>query len=87
MEEQPAIEPMAKMTMSMMLWKNRKLKIKSVHRLVSLTLMLVLSAHKIDSLIDCFEELDVTLGVVTETWLASGESLDRETSPWEQVWA
>ena len=23
---------------------------------------------KIDSLIDCFEELDVTLGVVTKTW-------------------
>ena len=33
---------------------------------------------KIDSLIDCFEELDVTLGVVTETWLADGESLDRD---------
>ena len=33
---------------------------------------------KIDSLIDCFEELDVTLGIVTETWLASGESLDKD---------
>ena len=33
---------------------------------------------KIDSLIDCFEELDVTLGVVTETWLADGDSLDRD---------
>ena len=33
---------------------------------------------KIDSLIDCFEELDVTLGVVTETWLASGTSLDKD---------
>ena len=33
---------------------------------------------KIESLIDCFEELDVTLGVVTETWLADGESLDRD---------
>ena len=33
---------------------------------------------KIDSLIDCFEELDVTLGIVTETWLADGVSLDRD---------
>ena len=33
---------------------------------------------KIDSLIDCFEEMDVTLGIVTETWLADGESLDRD---------
>ena len=33
---------------------------------------------KIDSLIDCFDELDVTIGVVTETWLASGESLDKD---------
>ena len=31
---------------------------------------------KIDSLINCYEELDVTLGVVTETWLADGDSLD-----------
>ena len=33
---------------------------------------------KIDSLIDCFEELDVTLGIVTETWLADGVSLDKD---------
>ena len=33
---------------------------------------------KINSLIDCFEELDITLGVVTETWLASGDSLDKD---------
>ena len=33
---------------------------------------------KIDSLIDCFNELDVTLGVVTETWLADGDGLDRD---------
>ena len=33
---------------------------------------------KIESLIDCFEELEVTLGVVTETWLADGDSLDRD---------
>lgn len=33
---------------------------------------------KIDSLIDCFEEMNVTLGVVTEMWLADGESLDRD---------
>ena len=33
---------------------------------------------KIDSLIDCFEELDATVGIVTETWLADGDSLDRD---------
>ena len=33
---------------------------------------------KIDSLIDCFEELDATIGVVTETWLADGDSLNRD---------
>ena len=33
---------------------------------------------KIDSLIDCFDEMDTTLGIVTETWLADGDSLDRD---------
>ena len=33
---------------------------------------------KIESLIDCYEELDVTLGIVTETWLADGMSLDKD---------
>ena len=33
---------------------------------------------KIDSLIDCFEEMDGTLGIVTETWLADGDSLSRD---------
>ena len=33
---------------------------------------------KIDSLIDCYEEMDITLGIVTETWLADGASLDRD---------
>ena len=33
---------------------------------------------KIDSLIDCFEEMDATVGIVTETWLADGESLDKD---------
>ena len=31
---------------------------------------------KINSLIDCFEELGVTVGVVTETWLSDGEGLE-----------
>ena len=33
---------------------------------------------KIDSLIDCFEEMDGTIGIITETWLADGDSLDRD---------
>ena len=33
---------------------------------------------KIESVIDCYEELDVTLDKVTETWLASGELLDQD---------
>ena len=33
---------------------------------------------KIHSLIDCLEEMDATLGIVTETWLADGESLQRD---------
>ena len=35
---------------------------------------------KIGSLIDCFEELDGTLGIITETWLADGESLDQDVA-------
>ena len=30
---------------------------------------------KIDSLIECFEELEVDVGIVTETWLRDGEAL------------
>ena len=33
---------------------------------------------KIESLVDCFEELDVTLDIVTEMWLADGDSLNRD---------
>lgn len=33
---------------------------------------------KIDSLVDCFEELNGTVGIVTETWLADGGLLDRD---------
>ena len=33
---------------------------------------------KIDSLIDCCEEMDTTIGIITEMWLADGESLDRD---------
>lgn len=30
---------------------------------------------KIESLIDCFDEMNGTIGVVTETWLADGDTL------------
>ena len=30
---------------------------------------------KIESLIDCFDDMQATIGIVTETWLADGESL------------
>ena len=30
---------------------------------------------KIESLFDCFDEMNSTIGIVTETWLADGESL------------
>ena len=33
---------------------------------------------KIDSLIDCFEEMDATIGIITETRLSEGESLERD---------
>ena len=33
---------------------------------------------KIDSLIDCFEEMDGTLAVITETWLSDGPSLSED---------
>lgn len=33
---------------------------------------------KISSLIDCFEELNVMLGVVTEMWLTDGATLDED---------
>ena len=31
---------------------------------------------KINSLINCFDEMLVTVGVVTETWLSDGHGLD-----------
>ena len=33
---------------------------------------------KIDSLIDCFDEMDATIGIITETWLADGDTLERD---------
>ena len=33
---------------------------------------------KIDSLIDCFAEMDSMIGVVTETWLSDGDSLEKD---------
>ena len=33
---------------------------------------------KIDSFLDCLEEMDSTIGVVTETWLSDGDSLQRD---------
>lgn len=33
---------------------------------------------KIESLIDCFDEMKATIGVVTETWLSDGDSLQED---------
>ena len=33
---------------------------------------------KITSLVDCMEEMEASVGVVTETWLADGEQLERD---------
>lgn len=33
---------------------------------------------KISSLIDCYEELDITFGIVTETWLNDGPTLEED---------
>ena len=33
---------------------------------------------KINSLVDCFEEMGAAVGTVTETWLSDGESLDED---------
>ena len=33
---------------------------------------------KINSLIDCFEEMDLAFGVVTETWLSDGAELEED---------
>ena len=33
---------------------------------------------KIDSMIDCFNEMDCLLGIITETWLADGDTLQRD---------
>ena len=35
------------------------------------------------SLIDCFDEMSVSFGVVTETWLSDGEELDRDVADFE----
>lgn len=34
---------------------------------------------KINSFIDCYKELDLTFGIITETWLADGVGLDRQS--------
>ena len=33
---------------------------------------------KIESWLDCFEEMDGTIGIITETWLSDGDTLDRD---------
>ena len=33
---------------------------------------------KINSLVDCFEETGASIGVVTETWLSDGDSLQED---------
>ena len=38
---------------------------------------------KFDSLIDCYEELQVDLGIITETWFKDGPDLDRGLSDLE----
>ena len=38
---------------------------------------------KIDSLVDCFEELNVDIAVVTETWLKDGPELDHDLADLE----
>ena len=35
---------------------------------------------KITSLIDCIDELEATVAVVTETWLADGEPLEKDVA-------
>ena len=40
-------------------------------------------APKIDSLIECFSELEVDVAVVTETWLKGGELLEKDISDLE----
>ena len=35
---------------------------------------------KINSLLDCFEELNLTFATITETWLADGAGLDEDLS-------
>ena len=37
---------------------------------------------KIGSLVDCFSELKAAIGVVTETWLADGVSLQEDIETW-----
>ena len=34
---------------------------------------------KMSSLIDCFSEMEASLGIVTETWLSDGDGLEEET--------
>ena len=33
---------------------------------------------KINSMLDCFEELSLSLGEVTETWLSDGQGLEED---------
>ena len=39
---------------------------------------------KIDSLLDCFNELQADIAVVTETWLKSGPGLERDLDDLEK---
>ena len=38
---------------------------------------------KINSLIDCFDEMDAAFGVVTETWLSDGTGLSEDIEDYE----
>ena len=55
----------------------------------SLTRLLFLNTNarslcpKIESLLDCFEEMNASVGIVTETWLSDGQSLDDDLADLE----
>ena len=38
---------------------------------------------KINSLIDCFEEMDLAFGIVMETWLSDGAELEEDLADFE----
>ena len=58
-------------------------ELKKKHEITIINTNACSLSPKIDSLLDCFSELEADIAVVTETWLQDGDSLDHDLADLE----